>query len=75
MSLVERHDLSHFRADKQEYRIVYAVTFPIFLAVALVSRLLPARLRPTPYGNGGVLAVFRDARAAANSVLPFAFMR
>ena len=75
MSLVERHGLSHFRAEQQEYRIVYAVTYPIFLCVALVSRLLPVRLRPTPSENTGVLAVFRDAKAAANSVLPFAFMR
>lgn len=75
MSLVERHGLSNFRADQQEYRILFAVTYPIFLAVALVSRLLPARLRPLPTERGGVFAVFRDARAAANSVLPFAFMR
>ncbi|MAU98950.1 MAG: hypothetical protein CMP81_24220 [Fulvimarina sp.] len=75
MSLVERHGLSQFRAEQQEYRIVYAVTYPIFLAVALASRLLPARLRPIPFENGGAFAVFRDARAAANAVLPFAFMR
>ena len=55
--------------------MVYAVTYPIFLVVALVSRLMPARLRPFPFENVGPLAVFRDARAAANSVLPFAFMR
>ncbi|MBO0903095.1 hypothetical protein [Jiella sonneratiae] len=75
MSLVERHGLSNFRAEQQEYRLVYAVTFPIFLAVALVSRLVPARLRPTQFGHGGLFAVFRDAKAAANAVLPFAFMR
>ncbi len=75
MSLVERHGLSHFRAERQEYRILFAVTYPIFLAVALVSRLMPARLRPAACGDGGVLAVFRDAKAAAKSVLPFAFMR
>ncbi|MCQ0989637.1 hypothetical protein [Jiella marina] len=75
MSLVQRHGLSLFRAEKQEYRMVYALTFPLFFAVALVSRVLPARLRPIPFGNGGFFAVFRDARAAAHSVLPYAFMR
>ena len=75
MSLVERNNLSNFRADQQEYRVVYAVTYPIFFTAALVSRLLPPRLRPTPFEKGGFLSVFRDAKAAANSVLPFAFMR
>ncbi|MBO0661742.1 hypothetical protein LQ948_04085 [Jiella sp. MQZ9-1] len=75
MSLVERSGLSQFRAERQEYRMVFAVTFPIFFTVALVSRLLPARLRPTPFGQSGVFAVFRDAKAAAHSVLPYAFMR
>lgn len=75
MSLTNRHTGSLFRAERQEYRLIYALSFPLFLAVSLISRLLPPRLRPLPFEPGSYFAVLSDARATAHSVLPYAFMR
>ncbi|MCB8839099.1 hypothetical protein [Aurantimonas sp. VKM B-3413] len=75
MSLVHHEGSALFRSERQEYRIIYALSFPLFLAVALISRFVPARLRPIAVEPGSYFAVFSDARAAAHSVLPYAFMR
>ncbi|MER0238634.1 hypothetical protein [Fulvimarina sp. MAC8] len=75
MSLMNRHAPSLFSSERREYRLIYALSFPLFVAVALLSRLLPASLRPLPFERGRFFAVLSDARQAAHSVLPFAFMR
>ncbi|MEX6504846.1 hypothetical protein [Jiella sp. M17.18] len=75
MSLVNHAGSALFRSERQEYRIIYALSFPLFLAVALISRILPSRLRPIAIERGGYFQVIGDARAAAHSVLPYAFMR
>lgn len=76
MSLVEhRHAPSLFRAERREYRLIYAFSFPLFLAMALISRLVPASVRPIPFERGHFFKVVADARETAHSVLPHAFMR
>ena len=75
MNLVNRHPVSLFQSERQEYRLMYAFSFPVFLGVSLLSRLVPARIRPIPFARGSFFAVVSDARAAAHSVLPYAFMR
>ena len=75
MSLVNRHPISLFQSERQEYRLIYALSFPLFVGVAILSRLMPERLRPIPFASGSFFAVLRDARAAAHSILPYAFMR
>ncbi|WP_116681855.1 hypothetical protein [Fulvimarina endophytica] len=76
MSLVTRHaSPSLFSSERREYRLMFALSFPLFLAVALLSRVLPASVRPLPFEPGRYLSVLSDARRAAHSVLPHAFMR
>lgn len=60
--------------ERWEFRALVVVTYPLFLAVACLSRLLPRRLRFTPTGVGGRMSVFTEARQAAHTTLPFAFM-
>jgi hypothetical protein len=60
------------RAPDLVSRVVYATSFPIFLAVALGKRLLPRGLRPvTPGEPKSVLA---EAGAAARTCMVFASM-
>jgi hypothetical protein len=58
--------------DQQEYRLLFAVTFVMFLVAALVLRLLPA------FGGGisagGPKSLFAQAKATSSSALAFAFM-
>ena len=75
MSIVNRHPVSLFQSERQEYRLIYALSFPLFLGVSLLSRLVPAKLRPIPFAHGSFFAVVADARATAHSILPYAFMR
>lgn len=63
---------SNLRRKKAvEFSLYFALLFPIFLLVALVSRLLPRRMRPFGPERRSVIG---DARAAAYTVLPFVFM-
>ena len=62
------------RAEQREFRITLYALFAVFLVVAALCRLLPASWRP--FGCSGEKRSFiRDARAAANEVTPFIFMR
>jgi hypothetical protein len=54
-----------------EYRLVYLAGFAVFLAVAVATRLLPAGRRRSP---GRDRSIVGEARAAANTFIPFAFM-
>lgn len=54
-----------------ESRLIFALTFPVFLAAVLVARLAPAARRS---GVGSRRSILAEARAAANTCIPFAFM-
>lgn len=58
--------------ETAESRLIFLVSFPVFLAAALLSRLLPPSVRPG-FAAGG-RSVVAEARAAANTCIPFAFM-
>jgi hypothetical protein len=60
------------RAARREYRLVWGLAFVIFLAVALLGRLMPARTRIEAFG--GRRSILGDARALTNSTIPIAFM-
>ena len=53
-----------------EQRLLLALSFPVFLAAALLSRLSPAARPPV----GGRKSVLAEAREAAHTCIPFAFM-
>jgi hypothetical protein len=56
--------------EAKEFRLIFLVTFPIFLAAGLVTRALSPRRSNIQHKS-----VFAEARAAANTCIPFAFMR
>jgi hypothetical protein len=60
--------------ERWEFHALVFVTYPLFLAVTLLSRVMPRRFRFMPTGAGGRMSVFAEARAAAHTTLPFAFM-
>ncbi|MEJ2603425.1 MAG: hypothetical protein P8172_09035 [Gammaproteobacteria bacterium] len=58
----------------KQYHLIFAVGFTIFLMIAIVGRLLPRRWRESPPGARADLSIFEEARAMANTYVPFAFM-
>ncbi len=61
---------AHIRArEAKEFRLIFLATFPLFLAAGLVTRAFSRR------GSSQRKSVFAEARAAANTCIPFAFMR
>lgn len=61
-------------AEAKQFRLIFMASFLIFLMVVIVARCLPPRWRPFPPGPAGHRPILEEARAAANTVLPFAFM-
>ncbi|WP_041595118.1 hypothetical protein [Halorhodospira halophila] len=61
------------RKEETQYRLLMAVSFAIFLIGAVLSRLVPARWRAAPR-QGERQSVIAEARAAAQTSVPFAFM-
>jgi hypothetical protein len=62
---------AHIRArEAKEFRLMFIATFPLFLAAGLLGRALSRRR-----GSDRRKSVFAEARAAANTCIPFAFMR
>lgn len=68
----QTHELhAHIRArEAKEFRLMFIATFPLFLAAGLVTRVFSP-----PYKRRRWKTVFAEARAAANTCIPFAFMR
>jgi hypothetical protein len=60
------------REEALEYRLILAASFPVFLAAAVVARLLPSGRRHRP--AAGPRSIIGEARAAARTFVPFAFM-
>ncbi|MFN4018854.1 MAG: hypothetical protein ACK4JB_26205 [Reyranella sp.] len=60
------------RMDRIEFRLLMLLSFPIFLFVACASRLMRDRTALAAGRRGG--SVFAEARTAAASAIPFAFM-
>ncbi len=56
--------------EAKEFRLIFLATFPLFLAAGLVRRAFAPRR-----SNSQRKSVFAEARAAANTCIPFAFMR
>ena len=55
------------------YRVVWALSFSIFLMVALVARLGGWKWQPWPPGQGGYKSVVVEAKRAVDRVVPLAF--
>lgn len=59
---------------RRDYWLLYLLCLPLFLAAAIVSRVLPARWRPWPPSARTARSIFGEARAAADAYLPYAMM-
>jgi hypothetical protein len=69
---ISRVERKHRKGESFEYRLLMAVSFTIFLIAAIVSRVLPTRQRVVPGAQRR--SVIDEARAAAETCVPFAFM-
>jgi len=58
------------REETVEFRLIFATAFIVFLVAATVGRLLPGQWQPHRAGG----SVFAEVRAAASTIVPFAFM-
>ena len=60
--------------ERRAYLALYALTFGLFLLVALLSRLLPRQLRPLASASGQRRSVIAEAQSAASATIGYAFM-
>ncbi|MBZ8132205.1 hypothetical protein [Afifella sp. IM 167] len=76
MAAIEKSNVALLRSkEERDFRLIYWVSFSFFLVVCVFARLLPPQWRPFPPGPNGRRSVIDEARAAANTTIPFAFMR
>ena len=66
------HAPRHALPDRQLFRLIAAVTFPLFLVAALVAALWPHSASADATLQRW--SVLKQARAASNSTIPFVFM-
>lgn len=61
------------RSEQASFRRIYIASFPLFLAAAVIARLVA----PLAAGRtaGARRSVFGEAKALADSTIPFAFMK
>ncbi|MEO1281215.1 MAG: hypothetical protein AAFR75_01485 [Pseudomonadota bacterium] len=62
------------QSERREYFAFLAATFIFFLAAAIIARVLPKGWQPLAEVGDGQRSIFAEARALADSVLPFVFM-
>jgi hypothetical protein len=60
--------------ERRQYRLIFALSFAVIVAIAFLARLLPLRLRPWPPVGDAHLSLIAEARAVTQRVLPFAFL-
>jgi hypothetical protein len=69
------HDARHGNdRDAIEFRLIYIASFTIFLAGAAIERLMPWRWLALWSGSRRRGSIIGEAKAAANTFTPFAFM-
>lgn len=76
MAAIARPSLSFAQRRKgetREFRLMFLVCFAVFLVAAIVGRLLPSRGRSDRPGRRR-RSILEEARAAATTSIPFAFM-
>ena len=62
------------RKDSLGFQLIFATTFLTFFAVAIVDRLVPLRWILGAAKSENYMAVFSEAKMAAATYTPFAFM-
>ncbi len=59
-------------SEEREFRVLVALTFPIFLLLVLTNSLTGKRL--SAQGHAGRLSIFAEAKAAASTAIAIGFM-
>lgn len=62
------------RDETIDFRLIFTAIFLVFLVVTTVARLLPRQWRLDRGAAGPRRSIIGEARAAANTFAPFAFM-
>lgn len=62
------------RKDSLGFQLIFAITFLTFFAVAIVDRLVPLRWILGAAKSENYMAIFSEAKMAAATYTPFAFM-
>jgi hypothetical protein len=62
------------RKDTLGFRLIFTTTFLVFLLAAVVDRLVPLRWIMGAAKSENYMAIFAEAKAAAATYTPFAFM-
>lgn len=63
------------RRESIQFTLLYGIGFAAFLVIAVFGRVLPKAWRPWPGGaEGGYLSIVAEAKAMAQTFMPFAFM-
>ena len=60
--------------DRKNYQRLFRVTFPMFLTVAVVGRLMPHR-RHAATASGDHESLVDEAQRMSSKILPFVFIR
>ena len=68
------HAPSRRRADEIQFRVVYLLTFPVFLLSSLAGRLVPGRGLARAGRTGESLSVIQEAKASAQTCGSFSLM-
>lgn len=62
------------RREASEYRLVFLLTYPLFLVASLLGRLHRGRNYFVSSRTARRGSVFVEAKALANATIPYAFM-
>ena len=62
------------KPDEMEFRLIFMVSFVFFLIAVVITRCLPRRWRLFPPASEGRSSIIREAKMAADSTIPYAFM-
>ncbi|MEM1404981.1 MAG: hypothetical protein AAGG55_16720 [Pseudomonadota bacterium] len=74
LQLRDTQSAMHTRqADRREYRWLFAMAVSCFLVVSVLTRFMPKGLRPLAASGEKRESCLKEARRAANAVLPYAF--
>lgn len=72
MTVANRLDFA--TEEARQFNRLFIVVFVLFLPVALIARLLPRSWRPWDLAGETSMSVIAEAKAAAGTFIPFAFM-
>lgn len=66
---------SSYREEEREFQLALRLGVVLFLFVAIASRLMPKSWRPELFDGSSGRSVLGEARRAAHTLIPMAFLR